>query len=133
MLELMHKIWPLRRCAKIFPRDFEKSRSCLNHHIGQCKAPCNRFLDEETYEKYLREAELFIQGKDTNVQQRLTAEMHEAAEAMEFERAAEIRDTINSLNTLTEKQKVETGTDDRDFIAMARDGNEALLQVFFMR
>jgi excinuclease ABC subunit C len=52
---------------------------------------------------------------------------------MEFERAAEIRDTINSLNTLTEKQKVETGTDDRDFVAMARNENEALLQVFFMR
>ncbi|MCL2225409.1 MAG: excinuclease ABC subunit UvrC [Defluviitaleaceae bacterium] len=133
LIDLIHRLWPLRRCSKIFPRDFEKSRPCLNNHIGQCKAPCNRLLDEETYNKFVGEAELFIQGKDTNVLQRITKEMTEAAEAMEFERAAELRDTINALKLLTEKQKVETGDEDRDVIAIARENEEALMQVFFVR
>jgi excinuclease ABC subunit C len=133
LLDLIHRLWPLRKCTKIFPRDFEKSRPCLNHHIGQCKAPCNRLLSEEIYEKYANEAEQFIQGKDTDVTQRLTREMNEAAEEMQFERAAEIRDTISALKTLNEKQKVETGEDDRDIIAMARENDEALMQIFFVR
>ncbi|MCL1883522.1 MAG: excinuclease ABC subunit UvrC, partial [Defluviitaleaceae bacterium] len=133
LIDLIHRLWPLRKCTKIFPRDFEKSRPCLNHHIGRCKAPCNRFLDEETYNKYSREAEQFIQGKDTNVLSRLTKEMGDASESMEFERAADLRDTIKALKLLTEKQKVETGADDRDTIAMAREKDEALMQIFFTR
>ncbi|MCL2578194.1 MAG: excinuclease ABC subunit UvrC [Defluviitaleaceae bacterium] len=133
LIDLIHRLWPLRRCTKIFPRDFEKSRPCLNNHIGQCKAPCNRLLDEDIYNKFVSEAELFIQGKDTNVLQRISKEMSEAAEAMEFERAAELRDTIVALKLLTEKQKVETGEEDRDIIAIARVNEEALMQIFFIR
>ena len=135
LLDLVHRLWPLRRCSKIFPRDFDKDRPCLNHHIGQCRAPCNRLLDEETYNRYVKEAEMFIQGKDVDVLERLTQEMTEAAEAMEFERAAELRDTISALNQLSEKQKVETGDDDRDVIAMAisESADEALMQIYFVR
>jgi len=133
LLDLLHKLWPLRRCGKSFPRDFDKSRPCLNHHIGQCRAPCNRLLDEETYNGYLAEAERFIQGKTDGILSRLTNEMTAAAEIMDFEKAAEIRDTINALHLLTEKQKVETGVDDRDIIAMARENDEALMQIFFLR
>ena len=133
LLELIHRLWPIRRCSKLFPRDYDKGRPCLNHHIGQCKAPCNRLFDEETYNKFLGEAERFIQGKTSHILERLTAEMTAAAEALEFERAAELRDTIDALKLLTEKQKVETGGDDRDVIAIARDGDEALLQIFFIR
>ena len=135
LLDLIHRLWPLRRCTKVFPRDFEKGRPCLNHHIQQCKAPCMRLLDEETYIQYVREAELFIQGKTTNVQARLTAEMNEAAEQMEYERAAELRDTINALKALRERQKIETNEqgNDRDIIALARQDDEALLQIFFVR
>ena len=133
LLELIHKLWPIRRCSKLFPRDYDKGRPCLNHHIGQCKAPCNRLLDEETYNKFLAEAERFIQGKTAHILERLKNEMTEAAEALEFERAADLRDTIDALKLLTEKQKVETGGDDRDVIAIARDGEEALLQIFFIR
>lgn len=133
LLDLIHRLWPLRRCSKIFPRDFEKSRPCLNHHIGQCKAPCNRLLDENSYVKFVHEAEHFIQGKNMDVLQRISREMAEAAEAMEFERAAELRDTITALNLLTEKQKMETGAEDRDIIAVAREKDEALIQIFFVR
>jgi len=133
ILELIHRLWPLRRCSKRFPRDFNKARPCLNYHIGQCRAPCNRLLDEQVYNRYVSEAEQFIQGRDTNIMGRLTKEMNDAAEAMEFERAAELRDTIEALRLLTEKQKAETGDDDRDIIAMARENGEALIQVFFVR
>ena len=135
MIELIHRLWPLRRCAKVFPRDFDKGRPCLNHHIGRCKAPCCRILAEEKYDEFAREAEQFIRGKTSGVAERLTREMHEAAENMEFERAAEIRDTINALKMLKQKQKLETGENDRDFIAVARQADEitALMQIFFVR
>jgi len=133
LLDLIHKIWPIRRCSKLFPRDFNKARPCLNHHIGQCKAPCNRLVGEDEYNQYLYEAERFIQGKTRHILIKLTSDMNQAAEDLEFERAAEIRDTIESVKLLTEKQRVETDGDDRDVIALARNGSEALLQIFFIR
>ena len=133
LLDLIHKLWPLRRCAKQFPRDYNKDRPCLNHHIGQCKAPCNRMLSEEAYNEYLAEAERFIQGKTGHILERLTSEMQYAAEDLEFERAAELRDIIESLKLLTEKQKAETDGDDRDVIAIARNNGDALIQIFFIR
>jgi len=133
LLELIHKLWPIRRCSKLFPRDYGKGRPCLNHHIGQCKAPCNRLLDEESYDGFLTEAERFIQGKTGHILNRLTQEMTAAAEELEFEKAAELRDTIDTLKLLTEKQKVETDGDNRDVIAIARNNLDALLQIFFIR
>jgi len=133
LLDLIHKLWPLRRCARQFPRDFAKGRPCLNHHIGQCKAPCMHLITEAEYEKYLQEAERFIQGKIGNILSRLSAEMHEASEALDFERAAEVRDMIEAVKLLTEKQKAETGGDDRDVIAIARNDEEAFMQIFFIR
>ena len=135
ILELVHRLWPLRRCSKRFPQDFNKDRPCLNHHIGQCKAPCNKLLSEEAYKEYVAEAERFIRGKTAPVLERLTKEMNTAAEAMEFERAAEIRDTINALLLLNEKQKVEAQGEDQDVLALARNNQkgEALVQVFFVR
>ncbi|MCL2361345.1 MAG: excinuclease ABC subunit UvrC [Defluviitaleaceae bacterium] len=135
ILDLVHRLWPLRRCEKQFPRDYEKDRPCLNHHIGQCKAPCNKLVTEEEYNEYVAEAERFIQGKTAPVLERLTKEMNAAAEAMEFEKAAEIRDNINALNDLKQKQRVDTITDDQDVLALARDPEkgEALVQVFFVR
>jgi len=133
ILELVHKLWPLRRCTRVFPRDFNKDRPCLNYHIGQCQAPCNKLIDEQTYNQYVSEAEHFIQGKNVNVTARITKEMMQAAELMEFERAAMLRDTLESLNMLSQRQKVESGSDDRDVLALARNDAEALVQVFFMR
>ncbi|MCL2202378.1 MAG: excinuclease ABC subunit UvrC [Defluviitaleaceae bacterium] len=133
ILNMLHKLWPIRRCTKIFPRDFNKGRPCLNHHIGQCRAPCNKLFDEETYRQYITEAERFIQGKTTPVVSRLKQEMAAAAEEMQFERAAEIRDTLAMLGELSEKQKIDTGGDDRDVIALARDNADALVEIFFVR
>ena len=133
ILDLVHRLWPLRRCSKRFPQDFEKDRPCLNHHIGQCKAPCNRLLSEDDYNTFVTEAERFIRGKTGTVLERLKADMAAAAEAMEYERAAEVRDTINALTLLTEKQKVESAGDDADVLALARNKDEALIMIFFVR
>jgi excinuclease ABC subunit C len=133
ILSLVHKLWPIRQCAKIFPRDFNKGRPCLNHYIGQCHAPCNKLFDEEAYSQYVAEAERFIQGRTTPVMNRLKNEMVLAAENMHYERAAEIRDTIATLEMLNEKQKVDTGGEDRDVIALARENAEALVEIFFVR
>ncbi|MCL2363159.1 MAG: excinuclease ABC subunit UvrC [Defluviitaleaceae bacterium] len=133
ILALVHKLWPIRQCAKQFPRDFNKGRPCLNHHIGQCRAPCNQLFDENIYAEYVAEAARFIQGRTTPVLSRLKKEMAEAAEDMRFERAAEIRDTINLLETLNEQQKIDTGGEDRDVIALARNETDALVEIFFVR
>jgi len=135
ILDLVHRLWPLRRCSKRFPQDFNKDRPCLNHHIGQCKAPCNKLISEDAYGEYIAEAERFIRGKTAPVLDRLTQEMTAAAEAMEFERAADIRDTITALTLLNEKQKVESNNEDQDVLALARNKEkcEALILVFFVR
>jgi len=135
ILDLVHRLWPLRRCEKLFPRDFEKDRPCLNHHIGQCKAPCNKLISEEAYSEYILEAEAFIRGKTSQVHERLVSEMNAAAEAMEFEKAADIRDKLNALNDLKQKQRVEASSEDQDVLAFARnqEKGEALIQVFFVR
>jgi len=92
-------------------------------------------VSEDDYNTYVVEAERFIRGKTGTVLERLKAEMTEAAEAMELERAAEIRNTITALNLLTEKQKVESSGDDADVLALARskDKDEALVMIFFVR
>ena len=133
VIELVHKIWPFRRCNKIFPRDFDKNRPCLNHHIGQCPAPCNRLIDEEVYNKYITEVDRFIQGKSDIIIKRLQDEMEQASINMEFEKAADLRDKIHAILTISAKQKVESGNDDRDVIALARQEDEALVQIYFIR
>ena len=133
IIQVINKLWPLRRCNRRFPRDIGKYRPCLNYHIGQCSAPCNHLVDEKTYMGYIYEAELFILGRAKNIGQKLSKQMAEASEALEFERAAELRDIMAFLTELSQRQKVESGDEDRDFIALARKEGEALAQVFFVR
>jgi excinuclease ABC subunit C len=90
-------------------------------------------FDEETYKQNVAEAEKFLQGRITPVLSRLQKEMAEASSEMQYERAAEIRDKIATLRLLTEKQKVDTGGEDRDVIALARENTEALVVIFFVR
>ncbi|MCL1997405.1 MAG: excinuclease ABC subunit UvrC [Turicibacter sp.] len=134
LLQLIHDIWPLRRCSKRFPKDFGKSRPCLCYHIGQCKAPCNYHISEEEYNKMVDEAISFIQGKVDSVVAQLTSKMQEYSDALEFEKATELRNLLGAINILTEKQKVENDSlDDRDIIALAQKDDKAMAQVFFIR
>ena len=134
ILNLIHDIWPLRRCHRYFPRDFDKGRPCLQNHIGRCKAPCHKLISEDEYNQMIEEALAFIQGKIEPVSERLTQQMEACAENLDFEKAAELRNVIQSIALLKEKQQAEnTNEDDKDVIAAARKDDEALMQVFFVR
>ncbi len=133
-INIIHKIWKLRTCSRRLPRDIGKERPCLNHHIGNCKAPCNGKFSKEEYGKIIEEVEHFLSGKQDNVIKHLTEKMNEYSENMQFEEAAEERDKIYAIKALQEKQKTEnTSQTDQDIVALARGGEEALVQVFFVR
>jgi excinuclease ABC subunit C len=134
-LDLINKIWKLRKCQKVFPRDFCKERPCLNYHIGQCDAPCNKLIDEETYSKTVDSVLDFLSGKTDAVVEELREKMLEASRYLEFEKAAQLRDAIQSVKKLNEKQIIESMTteSDRDVIGFTRTEKEAVVQIFFIR
>lgn len=133
-IALIDKIWQVRRCSKVFPRDIGKGRPCLNYHIGQCKGVCTGNVSEEEYNKMIGEILDFLGGKTENVVKSLTAKMLKYSAEMEFEKAAEVRDTIESIKILNQKQIIENlHIDDRDVIGFARGIRECIMQVFFIR
>ncbi len=134
ILDVVYKIWPLRKCSKKLPIEGKKERPCLNYHIGQCKAPCNDLISKEEYEKMIEEIISFLNGKSGFILKKMEQQMLDYSSNLEFEKAAEIRDKINSIKRLDERQKI-TGApgEDQDIIAFARAHNEALVQIFFVR
>jgi len=133
-LDAAHMIWPLRKCQKVFPRDINRERPCLNHHIGKCLAPCAGNVTEDEYAAVLEDALSFLNGKYAGILERFERQMSELAAEMEFEKAAEIRDKINSIKLVYEKQKIEGDNfDDRDVMAFAKKDDEALVYIFFVR
>lgn len=134
-LDLINKIWKLRKCKKVFPRDLGKERPCLNYHIGQCSAPCNYGISEEEYNKVISQVIDFLSGKTDEILQNLHEEMMTASKNLEFEKAAELRDAISGVKKLNEKQIIESmsGDNERDVLSFARSGSEAVVQVFFIR
>ncbi len=134
IVELLHKIWPVRKCKKKFPRDLGKERPCLNYHIGQCSAPCDGYISKEDYRKIVYEAMDFLEGKHQEVINRLKTAMEDAAENLEFETAASYRDKLRNLESVVEHQKMSNmKMNDSDVIAFARAFDEALIQMFFIR
>lgn len=133
-IELVNSLFHLRSCRKSFPRDIGKERPCLYHQIGQCSAPCQGNVSEEAYRADFEKALKFLQGDTKPVIRELTEKMEEASAHMEFEEAAGYRDLIQSIQQVTEKQKITSDdNEDRDIVAMARGGDEAVVQVFFIR
>lgn len=134
IIELINKIYPLRKCIKTFPKDFGKERPCLNYHIGQCKAPCNKLISVEEYGKMVEGVIDFLNGNTKSTVDMLKSQMLKAAEGLEFERAAEIRNILLGIEKLKQKQFTENlSTEDKDVIGFARRGGEAVIQVFFIR
>ncbi len=133
-IELMRKTYHIRSCNRSLPKEFGRDRPCLYHQIGQCLAPCQGNVPAEEYRENVEAALRFLGGDDREILEDLSRRMQEAAEQMEFERAAEYRDLIESVKRIGEKQKInQGGSDDRDIIAMARDKDEAVVAVFFIR
>ena len=133
-IELMHKVYKIRNCSRVLPRDIGKERPCLYHQIRQCDAPCQGYISKEQYRENVEQALRFLNGDDKKILKDLEEKMLAASAAMEFEVAAEYRDLMNSVKRIGEKQKInDTGGDDRDIIALAKAGDEAVVAIFFIR
>lgn len=134
IIELMKDIYKLRTCNRNLPKDQGKERPCLNYHIHQCFAPCQGYISPEEYRKNFNEIIDFLNGNAKPLLNMLENKMKEAAEAMEFEEAAKNRDLIESVKHITQKQKITSyEEEDRDIVAVAKAGKEAVVQVFFIR
>lgn len=133
-IELLNKIYGIRTCNRVLPRDIGKNRPCLNYHIHQCDAPCQGYVSKEEYTEKIRGVMEFLGGSYQPVMNYLQGKMEEASENLEFEKAIEYRELLNSVSQIAQKQKI-TNTDgeDKDVIAMAADDTDAVVQVFFVR
>ncbi len=133
-LELMHKLYQIRTCNRNLPRDIGKERPCLNYHIRQCGAPCQGYVSREEYGKSFQKALDFLGGSYGPLIGELESRMQEASDAMEFEKAIEYRELLSSVKQIAQKQKItSSGMEDRDIIAMAKENEDAVVQVFFVR
>ena len=133
-IELMNKLFRLRVCNRNLPRDIGLERPCLNYHINQCDAPCQGYISRKAYREQVDQALEFLNGNYKPILQMLEKQMMEASEALDFERAIELRDLLNSVKQVAQKQKI-TASDgeDKDVIAVSTDRKEAVVQVFFVR
>ena len=133
-IELINKIYKLRTCSRKLPKEIGAERACLNYHIHQCSAPCQGYISKEEYAGQVAGALDFLNGSYGPVMKELQNHMQEASDALEFEKAMEYRDLLESVKQIAQKQKM-TNTDgeDKDIIAMASDDTDAVVQVFFIR
>ena len=133
-IELIHKLYQIRTCNRNLPRDIGKERPCLNYHIKQCQAPCQGYISQEDYGKSIGQVLDFLGGKYAPVIAMLEEKMQAASDEMDFEKAIEYRDLLTSVKQIAQKQKItDSGMEDRDIIAMAKDEKDAVVQVFFVR
>ena len=133
-IDLIHKLWKIRTCSRNLPKDMGKERPCLNYHIKQCSAPCQGFISEADYRTSVEQAVEFLNGHYGPVLSMLKQKMMDASEEMDFEKAIEYRELLNSVKQVAQKQKITSQSmEDRDIIAMARDEEDAVVQVFFVR
>ena len=133
-IELINKLYKLRTCNRKLPKDAGKERPCLNYYIHQCKAPCQNWISPEEYKKQVDEALEFLNGNYGKILKELQQKMEIASENLEFEEAASYRDLLNSVKQVAQKQKItDSEGEDRDVIALAKDQQDAVVQVFFVR
>lgn len=137
-IDLLRRIYRVRGCklgidAGAAP-DPGSTRKCLYYHMGQCDAPCDGGIGKEEYGRNIAQVLGFLSGDHNDVIRLLTKKMEEASEELNYERALEYRDLITSVKRVSEKQKItDTGTDNRDVIALASDNESVIIQMFFIR
>lgn len=133
-IELLNKLYQLRTCNRVLPRDTGLERPCLNYHIKQCLAPCQGYVSKEEYRQQVAGALEFLNGNYSPILKDLEEKMNKAAEEMEFEEAARYRDLLSSVRQVSQKQKITEGVgEDKDILALYQDETEAVVQVFFVR
>lgn len=133
-LDLIHKLYRIRTCSRSLPKDIGKDRPCLNYHIKQCDGPCQGYISREDYQKNFGLALDFLGGRYDPLLKKLESDMQKASEALDFEKAIEYRELLNSVKQVAQKQKITSSSmEDRDIVAMAKDEKDAVVQVFFIR
>jgi excinuclease ABC subunit C len=124
------KIFKLPRCNKRFPRDYNKSRPCLNGFMGLCSAPCNGRITKEEYLNNVNDAVAFLKGGSANAIKEMTQKMEQYSEELEFEKAAKMRDRIKAIKNLDEKQKVVSiNVPEEDVFALVNSNKKACFDV----
>ncbi len=134
-LDIIQRLFKPPTCKRQFPKDIRKGRPCLNYHINNCIAPCTGNITKDEYRKVFFEICRFLEGKYTDLVSGLTNEMKDASRNMQYERAAILRDRINSINEVIDRQKITDAThnNDTDVISVAKDDTIAFVEVFFIR
>lgn len=133
-IDLLHKLYHVRSCNRNLPKDIGKDRPCLNYHIHQCNAPCQGYISKEEYRQRVDAAVEFLNGNYAPILKSLQEKMMAASEEMQFEKAIEYRDLLNSVKQIAQKQKItHNDGEDKDIIALAADDRDAVVQVFFIR
>lgn len=133
-IDLLHKLYHIRSCNRNLPKDTGKERPCLNYHIKQCDAPCQGYVSQEEYRKSIDQVIRFLNGNFEPLLKELEEKMQEASEALEFEKAIEYRELLNSVKKVAQKQKItDSSWEDRDVLAVACQEEDAVVQVFFIR
>ena len=133
-IDLIHKLYGIRTCNKALPRMQGKERPCLNYHIHQCPAPGQGYISKEAYGESVKKALAFLNGSYAPVLKELQEKMNMASENLEFEKAIEYRELLNSVNKIAQKQKITSSDmEDKDVIALAADKEDAVVQIFFIR
>ncbi len=133
-IDLINKIYRIRTCNRNLPRDIGLERPCLNYHIHQCDGPCQGYISKEEYGQKIEAVLEFLGGNFGPVLRDLETKMNQASAEMEFEKAIEYRELLNSVKQIAQKQKITNADDeDKDIIALAADDVDAVVQVFFIR
>lgn len=127
-LKLLRRLFPLRSC-----RNLDARRPCLEYHIKRCLAPCAGYVTPEVYGNMIKAVTLLLEGRSEHVIKDLHRQMETAAENLEFELAARLRDQVAAVEKITEKQNIVTGAGDQDAVGMARSALGTCVQVFFIR
>lgn len=134
-IELINKLYKIRTCNNSIKYGVKCiDRPCLNYHIGQCLAPCQGQITEECYKEQIDKALEFLNGNYGPIIKSLEQQMNTAAEELDFEKAASLRDILASVKQVAQKQKIENSDcEDKDIIAMSHQEQDAVVQVFFVR
>ena len=131
-LRTIHEIFPIRRCSDLEFRN--RTRPCLNHQIGRCTGPCCSLISEEEYNKLIDEVVMFLKGRNADLAGELKRRMEEAAESLDFEKAARLRDRLRSIEqTLEQQQAVSASAIDQDVFGTHCEGSDIQIQVLYIR
>lgn len=133
-LDVIKNIFQIRSCKKVLPRDIGKGRPCLLYHLKQCSAPCANMISKAEYREVFDKIEEVLKGNVDGVLAELTEKMYKASADMEYEKAGVFRDKIESIKSLTQRQKISTTkADNRDVIGIYNSDSESCIQIFYIR